>query len=94
MLVVDITKGSPNYTLNLIFNSGVGSNLSISQNQFYDSIIQPSFPATVNGQSYTTGGNVTIAASEATGTFNGVGLWHNHSDFCAEILDLAVVNLS
>lgn len=90
MLFVDVTKGSPNYTLQCFGFSVNGGSTNVSQAQFLAQVVAatPAF----TGHTYT--GGTTVAASEAAGVFNAVTAWWSDTVVKPEIADMAVVLLA
>lgn len=88
MLFVQITKGSPNYTLGMFYNST--SVVDVSSEQFYTTI-EASVPA-FSGYSNAT--PRTIAASEGPGAFNALNIWWNQDVANMEFCDIAVVRIT
>ena len=88
-LFVDITKGSPNYTISSFYYSAVGSVATATnfQNQLFLS------SPTQGG--HTISGNTTIAVNETlSGSLNTATIYWNRSDFNLYIKDWGVAVIS
>jgi len=89
---VDITKGSPNYTLDVFVNGAVSA-VDISAADFL--LYAPNASPTVSGHSFAGGTPSTVAVDEATnGTLNCVNLHWDQVDPKIELSDIAIVRLS
>lgn len=86
---VDITKGSPNYTLTGFYKNDP-TVADVSAATFLSQMILAS-PAVTFHQ---TGTNQVIAFSEVAGTLDAVQIWWDHADALFEICDLAVAVLA
>jgi hypothetical protein len=91
VIFVEITKGSPNYTLDVLMGNAV---FDVSAATFLTQVQQavPAFGG--GGYSYGSNGAKTIAFSESNGVLNSVQCWWNTTASLAEICDLAVVLLA
>jgi hypothetical protein len=88
---VEITKGSPNYTLDVLMGN---SNADVSAALFLSSVQQPTPSGLPSGYGYGTNGAKTIAFSESNGILDTVQCWWNSTLSTPEICDLAVVLLA
>lgn len=88
-LFVDITKGSPNYTIGTFYYSGVGATATSTnfQNQLF--LSSPTQPA------HTVSSNTTIAVNEAlSGSLNTATIYWNRTDFNLYVKDWGVAVIS
>lgn len=90
LLFVDITKGSPNYSINIFGPTTNGGVNPATAADFLTQVVQatPAF----GFHSYSAAG--TIAASEVAGAFNAVTAWWGSALTVFEITDHAVVLLA
>ncbi len=98
IIFVDITKGSPNYTLGITMptNSSVThdftiNNLLVGMNESFGSILSAEFPGLMST------GNTpdsTMAASEGPGAFDTVNIYSNFLNNPMEIQEIAVQKLA
>lgn len=87
--LVDITKGSPNYTFNMMAITVAPSDFTSA---YFLTQMNLSVPAFTNNGF---GGDQTVAVDESVdGTFDAVQIYWNRADFLMEICDLAVAVLS
>lgn len=86
---VDITKGSPNYTLNC-FAASNGAAADVSEATFLNQIIL----ATPVISNHSMNSDQTLAFSEAAGTLNAVQFFWDRTEALFEICDLAVALLA
>lgn len=90
MFFVDITKGSPNYTVAQFGPNNNGGIAACTQAQYLTQVIS-AVPAFLD---HGLTGGVTIAASETPGAFNAICAWWDNPNMLFEITDLAVVLLA
>lgn len=90
LLFVDITKGNPNYSINIFGPTTNGGVNAASAADFLAQVVQ----ATPVFGFHTYTGAGTIAASEVAGTFNAVSAWWGSALTVFEITDHAVVLLA
>lgn len=81
--LVSITKGSPNYTVDMMARSASSSD--VSSTQFLNAMLSGS----LTGHTWGTHSAV-LACSEVAGTFNSVQMMWNRTDCQIEISDIAV----
>jgi hypothetical protein len=102
MLFLDITKGSPNYTMHMPFRwadqiQGQVADCSSAQFLFYMGQLTPD-PTAINGYQIHDGTNwdasPTIAFSESINPLNAINLYWNRADATLEICDIAVAVLA
>lgn len=94
--LLDITKGSPNYTVALYYWSP-GTTADVQDYDFYQAmLISGTMPSTLGAgaSAYLQGPNASMAFDESTFNLNALGVWFNRSDFLLEIQDIAVSILS
>lgn len=95
-MMFNITKGSPNYTLQAILMPGNSGGLGVtasdvSSASFLTAMAQVSPTPPGGGAGYGSGGNRTIAVSEGTnGTFDSINFYWNRTDALVELCDVAV----
>jgi len=93
VIFLDITKGSPNFTLAVTIYPWANSSTDVSVAAYLTqlSIAVPSLPDHVNYE----GTTATVAVDEATnGYFNAINIAWDRSDALIEISDIAVVRFS
>lgn len=89
MLFLDITKGSPNFTLRAFFKNASGSDVDVTSFLTQMELATPSF----DGHTFPVG--QTIAVDETTnGFFNAVNIAWDRTTPAIEISDVAVVKFS
>ena len=93
LLYVDITKGSPNYTVKAYIENGTLAMLDFTPAHFLDGLEQSGTPS-VNGQSLTAGNALTLACDETAGVFDSVSLYWNRGAFPMEVYALAAYRAS
>jgi hypothetical protein len=89
LFFVDITKGSPNFTIDTFAATAAGDQSAAT----FLAQVQSGAPALV-GYSFATNGAKTIAFSESNGVLNTAQCWWNNASASPEICDLAVVLLA
>jgi hypothetical protein len=94
VLLLEITKGSPNYSLKIFTNNAAQAEMDFTTAHFLDGLEQSGTPI-INGQTMVqNSGLVTIACSESTGVFDTVNLFWNKSAFPIEVYALAAFRMS
>jgi len=93
LFYVEITKGSPNYTVKLIFHNSAQAELDFTTAHFLDGLEQPGTPA-INGVTMGAGSALALACSEVAGVFDTVNLFWNKSAFPLEVYALAAFRMS
>jgi len=89
LLYLDITKGSPNYTLKPYLMTAAQAQMDFTAADFLDGLEQAGTPI-VNGQTLNTVTAVTIACDETAGALNTVDLFWNRAAYALEVYALAV----
>lgn len=89
VMLLTITKGSPNYTLQLFYTLAA-YNVDVSYADFY-ALVDAAVPARTN---YLTSLSRTIACDESTGSFNAVNFHWSKASPNIELSDIAVARLS
>ena len=93
--IVDIARGSPNYTLTVwdITSNGTGvPSLDITPTDLLTAMAQPS--AIITGGVTWGAHSTTIAASESPGVFDTVDIWSNLPGYPFELYEVAVQKLA
>ena len=93
LLYVDITKGSPNYTVKYYPETGTLAQLDFTPAHFLDGLEQSGTP-TVNGQTLSAGNALTLACDETAGVFDSVSLYWNRGAFPLEVYALAAYRMA
>jgi hypothetical protein len=88
LFFVDITKGSPNYTVQAFTAGGTPPDSTIAQ---FLAQLESSTPS-LSGYTWNT--STTIAADESTGGFDSINVSWDRSSFNAEISDVGVCRFS
>lgn len=89
--LIDVTKGSPNYTINLTAanSTGIGADIPIATFLNQMPVASPSFDSEAAGSAQT------LAVNEATnGLFNAINVFWDRSDAALNIAAIAVALLS
>ena len=89
MLMVDIEKGSPNFSF-ASFWPGPTSSVDATKANFL-SRMEEATPSGFSTHTFTTGGS--LAVSESDGTLNAINIAWDRASFAAELCDIAVARL-
>ena len=89
LVYLDITKGSPNYTLKPYNCTTAQGTMDFTPAQFLDGLEQSGTPV-VNGQTLLTETAVNHACDESAGAFNTLDLYWNRAAYALEVYALAV----
>ena len=89
LIYLDITKGSPNYSLKPFVMTAAQAQMDFTPADFLDGLEQSSTPV-VNGQTLNTVAAVNHACDESAGAFNTLDLYWNRAAYALEIYALAV----
>jgi hypothetical protein len=92
-LYVDITKGSPNYTLRPFFCSSAHAVLDFTAAHLLDGLEQSGVPV-INGQTLQAESVTNIACDETAGVFDTLSLFWNRAAYPLEVYALAVFRAS
>jgi len=87
-LFCDITKGSPNYTVQPWMGQSTSCNIDLRPSEFLDSLEMTGDP-TVSGSAMIKHAAAVIACSEVAGAFDTLSLYTNRATFPTEIALLA-----
>lgn len=89
LIYLDITKGSPNYTVKPFVLTSVQAKGDFATADFLDGLEQSGTPV-VNGQTLNTIAALTPACDETAGAFNTLDLYWNRAAYALEVYALAV----
>lgn len=86
---VDITKGSPNYTMNVWYPAHLGTAIDYSEDEFQTMLQEQSNPQRNGADIMSHGTDQTIAVDEAgNGALNALSVWWNQIGPTLEVCDL------
>ena len=92
-LFCDITKGSPNYTVQAWLGQSTSCNVDLKPDEFLDSLEMTSDP-TALGNAMIKPAAAVIACSEVAGAFDTLSLYWNRAAFAMEVYALAAYRMS
>lgn len=92
--LLDITKGSPNYTVAHISAAAINCNFNMGMNDLYDACEQINAAPVIQGTAMTVGTPTSVAFSETSTTYlNCLNIYWNRWTFPVEIYGIAVYML-
>ncbi|MBI5388202.1 MAG: hypothetical protein HZA90_26355 [Verrucomicrobia bacterium] len=92
-LYLDITKGSPDFTLKAFTPTAAQAVMDFTPAHFLDGLEQPGTPV-LNGQTLTAGSTTTRPFSEAGGALDTVNVFWNKSAFPLEVFAVAAYRVA
>jgi hypothetical protein len=92
-IYVEITKGSPNYTLKLYTATSVQAQADFAPADFLNGLEQSGTPA-LGGVTLSASSAITIACDETAGSFDTVSLFWNRASFALEVYILAAFRMA